>query len=140
VDRAHVLETLVRSAVKDGKVAGEQLGRQPDLGGTFVRRGSGELPDVAAELRDLAAVRGDNGRPDPDDRAAVAVAGLDGRAERQVALAVGLDGASRASPAAAWRRPAESTVSSRERPTNASASCGPAGCGMHATLPEPGPI
>jgi hypothetical protein len=92
VDRAHALETLVRSAVKDGKVAGEQLGRQPDLGGTFVRRGGGELPDVAAELRDLAAIRGEDGRPDPDDRAAVAVAGLGGRAERQVALAVGLVG------------------------------------------------
>jgi len=44
--------------------------------------------------------------------------------------------ASRASPVAAWRRAADSTASSRERPTNASASCGPAGCGMHATFPN----
>jgi len=37
---------------------------------------------------------------------------------------------------AALRQAADSTASSRARPTNASASCGPAGCGMYATFPN----
>jgi len=79
-----------RGALKDGQVAGEQLGRQPDLGRTFVRRLGGERPGVAAELRDLAAVDGDDGRPDPGDRAAVGVGGLACGPQGEVALAVGL--------------------------------------------------
>ena len=70
-------------------MAGEHLGRQPDLGGTFVRRLDGERLGVAAELRDLAAVDGDDARPDPGDHAAVGVAGLAGGAQGEVALAVG---------------------------------------------------
>ena len=55
-------EPGVRSALKDAQVAGEQLGRQPDLNGTFVRRIGSESPGVAAQLRDLTAVHGDDGR------------------------------------------------------------------------------
>ena len=71
-------------------MAGEQLGRQPDRGGTFVRRIGGECPGVAVELRDLTAVHCDDGRPHPDGRAAVGVGGLAGGLQGQVTLAVGL--------------------------------------------------
>jgi hypothetical protein len=81
-------ESGVRSAVKDVQVAGEHLGHQPDLSGTFVLH-SGERPGVTAELQGIAAVHGENGRPHQGDRAAVGVGGLAGDSQGTVTLAIG---------------------------------------------------
>ena len=87
--RSHARDPLVRSAIQDGQVTGEQLGRQPHLGRTFVRPVSGQGQGVAAELRYLAAVHGEDGRPDPGDHAAVGMARLARGVQGQVTLAVG---------------------------------------------------
>ena len=45
---------------------------------------------MAAELRDLTAVHGDDGRPHQGGRAAVGVGGLAGGLQGKITLAVGL--------------------------------------------------
>jgi hypothetical protein len=84
--RPHARESPLRSAIQDGQVTGEQLGRQPNLGRTFVRRVGGQGQGVAAELRDLAAVHGEDGRPDPGGHAAVGVDGFPGGPQGEIPI------------------------------------------------------
>lgn len=73
-------------------MASERPRRPHDLGGSVAGRISAQFLGMAADVRSVAPVHGEDRGPRGDDRAAVGVGGLRCRGKSEVTLAVGLDG------------------------------------------------